>query len=128
MYGSYPRKVKCKKIDKKTIPPDVELYLHSREWYVKNYGDHVLLEAVRQSLDLTIDMIGRDTFDQASKKFLRLKELANRQCASEAIFPCSRDGVAQADRSRNNCYFQDSGCGYPCFDGLFAKNSAELPT
>lgn len=126
MYGSYPRKVKCKKIEKKMIPQDVDLYLHSKEWYVKNYGDHVLLEAVRQSLDLTIDMIGRDTFDLALKKFLRLKELANRQCASEAIFPCSRDGIAQADRSRTNCYFQDSGCGYLCFDRLFANNSSKL--
>ncbi|GFH46312.1 hypothetical protein CTEN210_02786 [Chaetoceros tenuissimus] len=99
MYGSYPRKVKCKKIDKKIIPQDVDLYLHSKEW---------------------------DTFDLALKKFLRLKELANRQCASEAMFPCSRDGIAQADRSRTNCYFQDSGCGYPCFDRLFANNSSKL--
>ena len=100
------------------IPPDVA-QLSSKEWYSANYGDYLLLEASSQSLDLTIEAIGRERFNKALEAFETMKKLADEQCADSVIPPCSPTGVYQINESQKNCYFLDMGCGYPCFDDLF---------
>jgi hypothetical protein len=110
----------CFFLHKPFVSERVAAYLASDEWYAKQYGDYVLKEAVQQSLDLTIDALGKDRFEQALETFLRLKEQANEECADKAVFPCSKDGVPQPKLAEKSCYFRDWGCGYKCLDNLTA--------
>lgn len=104
----------CKKIRKLTVPPEVT-ELSSKEWYSQNYGDYLLLEATSQSLDLTIDAIGRERFYKALDAFESMKKLIDKECANRVIFPC--DGqIEQIEESKKDCYLKEFGCGYPCID------------
>ena len=111
-------KRKCVSLRPTFVSPVVAKHLSSEEWYTKNYGDYLLYEAANQSLDLTIDHIGRSRFEDALRKFQELKNHADVTCASKAIFPCDVDGHAQTKKARSSCYRKDWGCGYPCLDEL----------
>jgi hypothetical protein len=108
-----------------SIPPflseAVADHLSSKEWYAKSYGDYVLLEATSQSLDLTIEGLGRDKFEAALQKYRVVKRQAQEQCGATAIWPCSKEGDLQKEKAKTNCYSNDLGCGFPCFDALFGS-------
>lgn len=99
----------------------VQAYLASDDWRAQNYGDYLLHAAANQSLDLTIDRIGREKFQEAYTKYKRLQAKATETCASKAIFPCSPKGVPQRSQSRKDCYAQDFGCGYKCIDDMLSR-------
>ena len=86
-----------------------------------SYGDYVLYEAVNKSLDLTIDSLGRELFEDALDAFIKLKCRAEEKCAADAVFPCSSTGEIQLAESSESCYKRDWGCGYPCLDTLQAS-------
>lgn len=121
-YGYHPGKRKCVFLEKPFASERVAAYLESDEWYAKQYGDYVLIEAVSQSLDLTIEAIGKGRFHEALRSFLQLKDDANNACAAIAAFPCSSDGVPQLDVAEDSCYAKDWGCGYKCLDDLVAAS------
>ena len=110
-------KKKCIKIRKSFISPTITNFLSSKEWQTKNYGDFLLIEAVSQSIDLTIENIGRKRFDKAYDIFQDLKKRTVKECEDKAIFPCSAIGQFQ-EESTSNCYHKDGGCGFPCFDAM----------
>ena len=115
-----PQKNECIRLAKTESLPIIDRYLESSEWFAMSYGDYVLYEAVDKSLDLTIDSLGRDLFEEALDAFLALKRQAEEQCAVAAIFPCSSLGEIQLEESSESCYDRDWGCGYPCLDALQA--------
>jgi len=121
VYG--PEKFKgCHKLRKrKTLPHEVQKYLSSPEWYATNYQDFLLYKAVNQSLDMTIENLGRNRFDRALEKYQTMMKQAKEECESEALFPCSVDGQPQLKRT--NCYNRDWGCAYECLDRLFTTKS-----
>ena len=101
------------------MEPVIQEFLSSRQWYAQSYGDYILIEAVRQSLDMTIEAIGKERFKDALEQFQRMNKEAERICASKAIFPCNIDGKKQIMESQLDCYSKDAGCGYPCLDANF---------
>lgn len=101
--------------------PRVETYLSSSTWWAQNYGDFLLHEAASLSLDRTIMEIGLTTFSQALQTFRSMLTIARQTC--HPIFPCSDNGTVQIVQAEENCYFEDIGCGYPCFDSLPNGNS-----
>lgn len=106
-------------------------FLQSNEWRAMNYGDYLLHEAARQSLDLTIQhVIGRKQFDAALVRYRQLQSLESQQCAPHVQFPCSDAGQPQLEIARKNCYlyYYDFGCGYPCIDDMIANFDAAPPT
>lgn len=109
---------KCFPTVKSFLSPKVADYLSSKEWYARSYGDYLLMEAVNQSLDLTIDALGQDRFKEALRKFEALQRIADERCRASAIFPCGVDGENQYNESMSNCYSSDEGCGYPCLDEM----------
>lgn len=119
-YYYSPRKNECIRLAKTESLPIIDRYLISAEWFAISYGDYVLYEAVDRSLDLTIDSLGRKNFEDALDAFLKLKILAEEQCATAAVFPCSSAGEIQLAESSESCYDRDWGCGYPCLDTLQA--------
>lgn len=107
----------CHKLTKATISPAVNAHLSSNLWYAQNYQDYVLYKAANRSLDLTIDTLGRTRFNKALTVYQQMMHDA-KGCDSEAIFPCSSDGVHQ-EKNETNCYLSDWGCGFPCLDRRF---------
>ncbi len=99
----------------------VDNYLSSATWWAQNYGDFLLHEAASLSLDRTILKIGLDDFSQALKAFRSMLHIAGQTC--HPIFPCSNNGTYQHRQAEADCYFDDIGCGYPCFDALQKSES-----
>ena len=103
------------------------LFYNSNFWRANNYGDFLLHEAANQSLDMTIERIGRERFEMELKEFRRRLALVHEQCTlkGRVILPCSDEGVKQRKASKLNCYFEDIGCGHKCIDEVVAlrKNS-----
>jgi hypothetical protein len=116
--GSYSGE-QCRKLKKAYASKGIAAHLSSEEWYAKSYGDYVLWEATSQSLDLTIEALGKDKFKMALQKYVDMRRQAEEQCAPTAIWPCSKDGKPQVEESKSNCYKKDWGCGFPCFEAVF---------
>jgi hypothetical protein len=119
-YTRVPGK-KCVPKTHSFISNKVQEYLDSDRWYAQGYGDFLFKAAVGKSLDMTIEDIGLDRFQNALSNFLKLKEEASTACLSKAVFPCGPNGENQMEASRTNCYKLDEGCGYPCLDKFFAQ-------
>ena len=117
-YYYHPRRNECIQLAKTKSFPSIDRYLQSAEWDAMNYGDYVLYEAMNQSLDLTIETLGRERFNEALDAFVTLRSRAEERCAAEAVFPCSSIGEVQIDRSSVSCYEKDEGCGFACLDAL----------
>ncbi len=100
--------------------PAVEAYLESTEWYAKNYGDYLLHSAAQQSLDRTITRLGHERFNSMLREYKNLKSKARLLCVNETFSHCSNDGILQRHLSEENCYSDDSGCGYACIDRMIA--------
>lgn len=111
----------CKRPVKAVRSPAIVAHLQSDEWYAKNYGDYLLLAAANASLDRTIRRLGPDRFQPALTANRQLQTLATHHCANQTIHHCSATGQPQRQLSKQNCYCDDSGCGYPCIDELLAK-------
>jgi len=115
-YYAWPRTTKCIKLTKGSISPEVANHVYSDEWYLENYGDYLLYSVANKSMELTIDAIGRERFNETYHNFISFRKLVETKCAPETIFPCSADGVFRKEESDKNCYWNDIGCGWPCFE------------
>ena len=111
----------CVFTPKAYVSDKVGEFLKSPTWAAFNFGDLILHAAVEKSLDLTIEYLEKAKFDEALERFQNLQSEINEICIRETIFPCSSDGREQLELSSENCYFQDSGCGYTCIDNLLAS-------
>jgi Galactose-3-O-sulfotransferase len=117
-YDYHGKELGCVPIQKTHMSPVVREYLESDEWQALNYGDYLLYAAANRSLDLTIDRLGRDRFDNALQIYRAAMAVVSEECASETIFPCSREGIPQVELATSSCYNADEGCGYRCIDRL----------
>lgn len=117
---------KCHKLIPKTISPVVKAFLESPKWLARNYGDYLLYHAANQSLDATIEKLGRIRFNEALKTYQSLLAVAQKTCQSEIAFPCSPEGQFQSEKSAQSCYAADWGCGYPCLDKHFPRGQKAL--
>jgi hypothetical protein len=84
--------------------------------------DYALYQAVNKSLDKTIAVLGTDRVEQTVRDLQRLRELVEAKCQDATVFPCSKNGTRQMEESARNCYWFDSGCGYPCVDQLLESH------
>lgn len=116
---SYSKKQNsCFFLQKPNASDPIAAYLASDTWYAQQYGDYILVEAVKQSLDLTIEYLGKSRFDRALEEFRRMLKKGEEACAASAKFPCSNQGEPQLEAAEESCYFSDWGCGYACLDRL----------
>lgn len=118
----------CVPTVKSFVSDAVQTFFASDQWRAMNYGDYLLHEVAQQSLDLTVQQLGRDRFQVALARYRHLRSLEQEQCASSVAFPCSDDGVPQTEIAARNCYlrFYDFGCGYPCIDALADNSTASI--
>jgi hypothetical protein len=86
----------------------------------RNY-DYELYEIVNRTLDDTIRVLGYDRVQKHAERLRFLQHVAEEQCQSKAVFPCSSNGTRQHDLSKKDCYLYDSGCGYRCVDRVLEE-------
>jgi len=120
-FAKLPHEVfKCFPTVKSFVSRGIQSFLGSDEWRAMNYGDYLLHAAANQSLDRTIERLGRDRFDRALAEYRRLRAIEEKQCAPHVKFPCNDHGEPQPELSKRSCYlsFYDFGCGYKCIDKM----------
>ena len=124
--GGFKNKKGCVLIQPSVVSPGMEkfLYDHNSKWQsdiVK--WDKMLYQAVNQSLDLTIDRLGRPMFEETLSAFRSARDVAIRECRDVAV-PCSLRPVAEngtevverLPEEMTSCLWKDSGCGATCLD------------
>ena len=102
----------CNKIQSPFTFPEVDDYIDN-EYMASNY-DFFLYDLANRTLDLTIDALGRDVVEGEVSFHRELQQIANEQCQSSAIFPCSENGTLQIEASEASCFDGDIGCGHEC--------------
>ena len=125
--GSYHcyRKKKCKQMQKSFVSPRVQEFLTSPEWYAQNYGDFILYEAASQSLDLTIQHLGRARFEAALQNYRNVMQRLHNACAPSFVPVCT--GIGTPNPNASECYGgRDDGCGFRCIDAMVKEGKLEF--
>jgi hypothetical protein len=105
----------CALLQKSFLSPAVREYLEGEEWQSHVRFDALLHQAVNASLDLTIDALGRDTFQQQLERYRTMQRQIHEDCAHRVRMPCDAHGHRRLP-NETDCLFSDTGCGYDCID------------
>jgi hypothetical protein len=111
--------LRCVPIQETKVTSTVAEYLQTK--HADHNADYFLYDAAVQSLDRTIHELGSNRVAAVVEELRKLQYLAETMCRPMAIFPCSEDGTVQVAKSKENCYVQDSGCGYQCVDHIMRQ-------
>lgn len=106
---------------KNALSPYLQHYIQT-DYRVGNF-DYQLYDLVNASLDKTIAYLGHTNVERTRQEIRQLQSLVELKCQDEAVFPCSKNGTRQHDVSRKNCYWFDSGCGFPCVDRVLNERN-----
>ena len=97
------------------VTPGMDEFLQGPEWRDAVRYDALFYEAVNRSLDLTIDALGRPTFDDQLRRYRHAQQVAHTKCTPQTVFPCDTGGTYHA---ATDCIWNDSGCGATCLDEI----------
>ena len=103
----------CTYIVPSFVSKGMRAYFGGNVWKQYTRMDRLLFLAANRSLDLTIERLGRDRFEDALAKYRSAQQQVKEQCASTVVFPCSSSGEKAA---HPDCFWADSGCGMGCLD------------
>lgn len=106
--------VGCTLIPTSIVSPGMKEYFQSDVWRQKIQYDLTFYIAVNKSLDLTIDYLGREEFEDNFAKYKRAQAEASKRCLPTTIFPCDESGFHGPNVT--DCLWSDSGCGTTCLD------------
>lgn len=84
--------------------------LSSKLWNDLVQYDNALYRSANQSLDKTIDFLGRTLVEEELARFRQAKMEVQRRCHPK--LPCDENG----HRQDADCLWKDSGCGMSCLD------------
>jgi len=115
----------CVNLVPSRVSEKVDSFL-STEFRTSNQEDNLLYRTVNRSLDKTIDQLGKTKFEAQLERYRMFLKKVQGICEESTAFPCSPDGVLQRNISDQNCYFNDWGCGYPCFDQFILEYSQRV--
>ena len=116
--GNYDALKPCIYITPKFVSPGMQDFFQSEEWRDYIQHDLVLYQAVNRSLDLTIEHLGREAFEQRLYVFRAMQQMVKELCLPTAVFPCDSEGNYHEE---NNCMWKDSGCNMDCLDRVAAQ-------
>jgi hypothetical protein len=120
-YDAGGRHKRCTKIPKAVTTPAIEEYL-STEHPIENV-DYLLYHVANESLDLTIQSLGVEKVQKMVESIQELRKVVDENCQTDAMFPCSLEGVYQPDAAKSSCYVQDAGCGHKCVDHVLQNRT-----
>jgi len=109
--GRFQRR--CVFIQPKVVSATIKGFLESEMWSNATRYDRALWKAANASLDLTIDQLGRDSFQDELTKFQKTNAVVQSYCTSRVQFPCNATGHRF---SQHDCILGDMGCGMDCLD------------
>jgi hypothetical protein len=110
-------KGKCTYIQPTVMTSFIQDYFQSDEWQNRIMYDVAFYNAVNESLDNTINSLGRDEFQKNLQTFLHAKQIIKERCLPHAKFPCDDHGKYHPP-SETDCIWNDSGCGTQCLDNV----------
>jgi hypothetical protein len=113
--GSYD--ARCNYIQPRMLTTGMEDYLQGKKWAGIIQEDVALYNAVNQSLDLTIDSIGRNVFAKKLATYRQAMAMAKDRCANHTVFACPSDRK-KVPRFDTGCLWKDAGCGTECLDEI----------
>jgi hypothetical protein len=105
----------CTYIQPSFVSDGMREFFEGDEWQAKVRHDRSLFQAANRSLDLTIDRLGRSSFERNLRLFREAQKAAHDRCLESTVFPCDRDGNFFPP-DRTDCAFSDYGCGFECLD------------
>lgn len=103
----------CTFIKPSHITRGMQSYFSGSAWKAMVQWDELLYKAANQSLDLTIDRLGRPEFEHNLERFREALKIADERCIPRQVFPCTADGQHNPNK---NCLWKDSACGSSCLD------------
>jgi hypothetical protein len=106
---------KCHLIQKSTVSEGMNKYFAKPSWQRIVGPDKMLYTAANKALDLTIDQLGRNEFEENLTRFRRAQTIARNRCIQREVFPCTSKGAINPNK---NCLWKDSGCGSDCLDEI----------
>lgn len=106
---------KCTYITPSFLSEGMKEYFRSDEWQERVHWDHVFYQAANRSLELSIELLGRDRFEKNLAKYIHAKERAHEICLPKTTFPCSAEGKMNHE---TDCIWKDSACGNDCLDEI----------
>jgi len=111
-------KGKCYLIQKSFVSPGMKEFFDSPTFRASTYWDELFYNIINKSLDLTIEMLGRNRFERELNKFRKIQKIVMDQCASTVRLPCTETGVK---RNETDCLLWDIGCGFECMESVLWK-------
>jgi hypothetical protein len=106
----------CFYIVKSYISPTMKKWFEtSSSWHNYTRGDNLLYATAHQSLDLTIDHLGRKEFELLLNRFKHSLQIASETC-TDIRYPCSDGGVKNSSEDVTDRLWSDLGCGFACLD------------
>lgn len=109
----------CKLIQPSFMTPTIQEFFNSHEWNELVKYDLMLYKAAYKSLDLTIESLGKEKFNENLKKFKEALKYAEEKCLESTIFPCDHGYFHQ--HNATDCLWNDSGCGTTCLDEVASE-------
>jgi len=117
--GSYEpdtgAKEKCTRIEPSFVSTGIKEYLKGDEWQTYIKPEWELYRAANRSLDMTIDNLGREEFEQQLAKYKHAQQIAKERCATKVKLPCMDNGDRRL-ANETDCVKDDLGCGFDCLD------------
>jgi len=111
----------CKYVWPSFVTPAMQEFFESDVWQDRVQYDSAIYQAVNASLDLTIDKLGRKTFETLLAKFKHARAEVQNRCLPITVFPCDFSSGRQHMRHKTDCVWNDSGCGMECLDVIAAE-------
>jgi hypothetical protein len=103
--------VGCAYIVPSFLSPGMKEFFDQPKW--KNSIDVQLYRAANRSLDLTIERLGKERFQTQLARFQNAQQVVRETCGPSVVLPCGPGG---ARNRKNDCIWNDSGCGTACLD------------
>ena len=115
-FSNGAKKKPCSYIFPSFVSPGMAEYFESEEWKRTIRGDQLLSDSVNESLDRTIDALGRDLFTKKLNEFQVILKKAQAHCEGRVRHLCSEGGERQDNQT--TCYIWGEGCDYECINDL----------
>ena len=102
------------------LTPGMERFFASEQWRRQIEGDILMYQAAYQSLDRTIDALGRDKVQRQLMRFRHAQRYAHQQCAQDddkVVHMCNEGGKFTPFH-QTTCYKWGEGCDHVCLNNL----------
>jgi Sulfotransferase family len=105
----------CTYITPSFVSPGMREYFASNVHQEMIQNDLAFYRAVNQSLDMTIDKLGRIAFETNLAQYRMASVLIQQRCMDNVVMPCTETGDF-VEHNQTDCLWKDSGCATSCLD------------